>query len=321
MIQGYIEKSVSAESEDIKLINEYAKSELDADRVYVFSVVLCDNDIDRDYEKFSVSALYQLAEKFVGRTGIFDHSMKAENQKSRIFKTWVEKCEGEKTADGEVMHRLKAKAYMLRSEENAPLIDEIEAGIKKEVSVSCSMKRATCSICGEDKRSGSCSHVNGKSYSGKTAFTVLDDAADAYEFSFVAVPAQRGAGVTKAYKIEKDVADMSDIINELKACDKNELTLTKSQARLITDEFEKLSEEAELGRQYKKSLCDEVVSLCASAMPEMDIKTFSGVAQIMTTNELLSFKKAFIKVRADKDISPQIKPAEISGAKNSQFKI
>ncbi len=304
----------------MSLINQYAKTELDRDKVYIFSVVLCDNDIDRDYEKFSVSALEELAGKFLGRTGIFDHSMKAENQKSRIFSTWVEMCEGRKTADGETLCQLKAKAYMLASAENAPLIEEIEAGIKKEVSVSCSMDRATCSVCGNDKRSGKCSHISGRSYDGRLAYTVLDGAADAYEFSFVAVPAQRGAGVTKAFNQEKEVIEMSEFIEKIKECD-SEITLSKSQLQSIADELERLNGEAELGRQYKKSLCDEVVALCASAMPEMDIKIFGSVAQVMTTDELQAFKKAFVKVRASKDISLQLKPAEQGTAKISQFKI
>lgn len=44
-----------------------------------------------------------------------------------------------------------------------------------------------------------------------------------------------------------------------------------------------------------KSLANEVIKLCAEAMPEMDIKAFSSVAQVMTAKELLSFKEAFTK--------------------------
>ncbi|MBR2134320.1 MAG: hypothetical protein IJ851_06375 [Eubacterium sp.] len=320
MTQGYIEKSISTSESDIEKINRFTKSELDEKSVYIFALVLCDNDIDRDFEKFSVDALYELAEGFVGKTGISDHSMKAENQKSRIFDAWVEKCEGQKAVDGEDLYQLRAKAYMLKSEENKSLIDEIEAGIKKEVSVSCSMAHSVCSICKNDKRSGKCAHIGGKEYSGKIAYTILDGVTDTYEFSFVAVPAQRGAGVTKAYHTESEDMTVSEIIEKIKSCDE-ELILTKTQAEDIAKEFERLSEDAELGRQYKKSLCDEVVSLCANAMPEMDIKTFSGVAQVMTTKELLSFKKAFIKVRAAKDITPQLKSCESTGKNNSQFKI
>ena len=36
-----------------------------------------------------------------------------------------------------------------------------------------------------------------KEYNGKTCYAILDEVTDAYEVSFVAVPAQRGAGVTK----------------------------------------------------------------------------------------------------------------------------
>ena len=42
-----------------------------------------------------------------------------------------------------------AWAYMLRTEKNADLIAEIEGGIKKEVSVGCSVGRRVCSVCGE----------------------------------------------------------------------------------------------------------------------------------------------------------------------------
>lgn len=320
MTQGYIEKSINPKESDIEKINRYTKSELNEDSVYIFSVVLCDNDIDRDYEKFSTQALKELSECFLGRTGIFDHSMKAENQKSRIFDTWVEKCDGKQTADGEKLCQLKAKAYMLKSPDNQSLIDEIEAGIKKEVSISCSMESAVCSICGNDKRSGQCTHINGREYSGKVAYSVLEGVKDAYEFSFVAVPAQRGAGVTKAFKIEKEDFDMTDIIETIKGCDA-ELTLSKAQTKALASELEKLNEDAQLGREYKKALCNEVISLCAQAMPEMDIKDFGGLAQVMTTKELLSFKKAFTKVCVKKEASPQLKGADVIGTNNSQFKI
>ncbi len=41
--------------------------------------------------------------------------------------------------------------------------------------------------------------MKGRMYSGKLCHTVLDDVTDAYEWSFVAVPAQVNAGVTKHY--------------------------------------------------------------------------------------------------------------------------
>lgn len=324
MTAGYIEKDFSPQKSDLEKINCFTRSEFSEDSLYIFSVVLCNNDVDRDYEKFSVDALEQLKEKFLGKTGISDHSMKSSDQKARIFDTRVEKVDGRKTADGDDYYQLKAKAYMVRSEENAPLITEIEAGIKKEVSVSCSMGKSTCSICGCDKRNGRCEHILGRKYNGKTAFAILSDANDAYEFSFVAVPAQREAGVTKSFNLEKEDenTEMTDIIKTLKSFDDN-ITLSRSQADEILNHIDALSEEANLGREYKKSLTNEVIALCAKTMPDMDLNTFGGVAQVMTTKELLSFKKTFEKLQGSEGTVLQLKPEKAKTADNaySNYKI
>ena len=58
----------------------------------------------------------------------------------------------------------------------------------------------TCSICGRDRRTDPCPHHNGQTYGGKQCHTVLDGITDAYEWSFVAIPAQREAGVTKHFQ-------------------------------------------------------------------------------------------------------------------------
>lgn len=322
MTMGYVEKSLSPENTDLEKINRFTRREFDSNSLYVFSVALCNNDVDRDYEKFSLEALNELKEKFLGKTGISDHSMKSSDQKARIFDTWVERVDGRKTADGEDFYQLKAKAYMVKSDENAGLITDIEAGIKKEVSVSCSMGKSICSICGCDKRSGRCEHIGGREYNGKTAFTVLSEVKDAYEFSFVAVPAQREAGVTKSFVQKKDNVNMTDIIKTLKGCDSS-ITLSKSQADEILNHINTLSEDAQLGREYKKNLTQEVVCLCAKAMPDMDLNTFSGVAQVMTTRELLSFKQAFLKSQENSGTSLQLKPEKAKKSNNtySNYKI
>lgn len=315
---GYIEKNLNTSASDIEKINQYTRSEFGADSLYIFSVVLCNNDIDRDYEKFSFKTLEQLKDMFIGKTGIFDHSMKSSDQKARIFDTYIEKAEGRKTADGEAFYQLKAKAYMLKNEDNMPLINEIEAGIKKEVSISCSVEKGICSICGKDKRTAGCEHFNGKSYNGALAYTILEEAKDAYEFSFVAVPAQREAGVTKAFDYSQKGITMTDIIKNLRDCE-NQVVLSKSQARCLADKISSLDEEAELGREYKKSLANEVISLCSKAMPTMDLKVFGNVASVMTTSELLAFKKAFSKPN-DSTAQLQFKSQKTNQNVN-QFKI
>jgi hypothetical protein len=319
---GYIEKGYTPLQDDFDKIRQFTRKEFTADELYIFSLILCNNDIDRDYEKFSVSALYELAKLFVGKTGIRDHSMKAADQTARIFDTWVEKLPNRKTADGEDFYVLRAKAYMVRSEENKSLITEIEAGIKKEVSVSCSMALSTCSVCGKSRKNSGCSHINGRKYGGKTCFSILSNAADAYEWSFVAVPAQREAGVTKSFNIEKGDSDMTDIKKCLSTEDE-QIVLSNKQAKEICSYIEEREELAALGEEYKKSLIKELVSLCAKTVPQMDLKVFGGVAAVMTTKELLSFKNAFEKQQAVKNMpAPQLSVAQNKPKDNfNEFRI
>jgi len=195
---------------DIGLINEYAVKELTPDEVFCFSLILCDNEVDRDNERFTTASLDKLAPLFLGKSVLFDHRWSAEKQVARLYRTFVEELNGEKTVLGEPKKVLRGSAYMLSTEENADLIAAVEGGIKKEVSVGCQMGACTCSICGEKfsynwqtgKYLCGKDHFKGDTYDGKMCVGDLVDPKDAYEVSFVAVPAQRGAGVTKEVKID-----------------------------------------------------------------------------------------------------------------------
>ena len=187
------------EKEILDKINKFTRREFSADELFVFSVILCDNEIDRDCERFSDKALDTLRDMFIGKTGIFDHKPSTSNQTARIFDTELVTDESRTTKNGEAYRYLKASAYMVRTEENRNLIAEIDGGIKKEVSISCSAAKRICSLCGREKSQGNCGHISGKSYGGRICHTILDGITDAYEWSFVAVPAQINAGVTKKY--------------------------------------------------------------------------------------------------------------------------
>lgn len=217
----------------MEAINALAKAALTPEQVYVFSLRLCDDQMDRDFERFDPAALPELARLFRGKTGVVDHQWRAEKQIARIFETQVLQEDG--------ASYIRAWAYMRRGGENDQIIADIEAGIKKEVSVGCAMGRAVCSICGSDY--GSCGHQKGECYDGQTCCAILREPMDAYEFSFVAVPAQREAGV-------------------LKAAGNGDVTLKTLAERFGAQrEYRELKALAELGKQYQKQLQDSVVRL------------------------------------------------------------
>ena len=126
--------------EELAIINQFTKRALKEDEVYTFAVRLCDNEVDRDGERFPRATLEELAELFVGKSGIFDHEWTAKGQAARIYRTEIVEEEGV-CSQGEGRCYLKGYAYMLRGGENDALIAQIEGGIKKEVSVPVSCSR------------------------------------------------------------------------------------------------------------------------------------------------------------------------------------
>ena len=195
-------KSTEQEVSDIDLINQLSRKELTEEDVYTFSVVMADTNIDRDLERFTKSTLEELAELFKGKPLILDHTAKTINQKGRIFNTYVAPLD---TDEEIASFGLIGNVYLLRNKENENLIENIEAGILKEVSVGCSVSEHLCSICEKDYwTDGNCNHYKGMKYSGKTCTVTLHGATDAYELSLVAIPAQRNAGIIKQYEKKKE---------------------------------------------------------------------------------------------------------------------
>ncbi len=299
---------------ELELINAYARNPLEAENVYCFSLTLCDNEVDRDFERFSVDALKALMPLFEGKTGISDHSMSAQNQKARIYKTWLEQDKSRKTLNGEGYTALKAKAYMLITDENKEMIEQIEGGIKKEVSVGCSMGSLTCSICGKDMKTHECKHIKGRYYGKKLCHGILSDAKDAYEWSFVAVPAQKNAGVTKSFCGTTDKKSAYPTLSEAKG---DEALFSAKYVR----ELEKKAEDAEL---YKSFLKAEIKKYALISMNRVNIDAFTKGCEAMETEELKALAEG-LRAQASEIIPTSLQLKSVSKSKtvnnNNSFKI
>ena len=257
VVQGGVPTAVQLDA-----INAHAKAKLTQEQVYVFSLRLCDDQPDRDYERFDTAALPMLAKLFIGKTGIVDHKWSSENQVARIFETQV--------VLEEDIHYIKAWAYIRRGGANDEIIADIEAGIKKEVSVGCAMGRSICSVCGSEY--GTCGHQKGEHYDGMVCCAILCEPMDAYEFSFVAVPAQPNAGVLKGMgsrtKCLKELAEQFG-----------------AQA-----EYRALYQDAQLGKQYRAELEDQVVRLCLTLELGAEEPVLRGIVKNAVAEDLMHLK-------------------------------
>ena len=248
----------------LEAINAQAKGNLTAEQVYVFSLRLCDDQVDRDGERFDTAALPQLAKLFIGKTGIVDHRWSSDSQVARIFEAKVV-CQ-----DG--VSFIKAWAYIRRGGAADEVIADIEAGIKKEVSVGCAMGQSVCSVCGSEY--GSCGHQKGEYYDGVLCCVILKEPVDAYEFSFVAVPAQRDAGVLKGMgRGKRSLKELADEFG-------------------VQGEYRALYKEAQLGRQYRKELESSVVRLCLSLELGASEPVLQGIVSRANAEDLLALRTA-----------------------------
>ena len=247
----------------LEAINALAKGKLTAEQVYVFSLRLCDDQIDRDYERFDTLALPGLAKLFIGKTGVVDHKWSSDAQVARIFAAEVVKEER--------VSYIKAWAYIRRGGAADETIADIEAGIKKEVSVGCAMRRAVCSICGCEY--GSCGHQKGEHYDGQLCCAILREPMDAYEFSFVAVPAQPQAGVLKGFGGRKCLKELAEEFG-------------------AQGEYRELWKQAQLGKEYQKQLENEVVRLCLALDLGAEEPVLRGVMSKAGAEDLARLKGA-----------------------------
>jgi len=305
-------------AEELALIGKYTRRELMPEEVYTFPVVLCDNEVDRDGERFSTPALEGLARLFVGKTGIFDHEPKGRNQTARIYRCRVERDDSRVTAAGEPYCCLRADAYMLRSDATRELILEIDGGIKKEVSVGCAMGSAVCSICGADRRKAPCHHRPGERYEGKLCHVILGEPTDAYEWSFVAVPAQPRAGVVKSW----GGAPVSALE---KAMGRGEgIALTPVETAELARWAGELEEAARQGALWREKALAEAVRLGRLGCPGISRELLEKTLRDLDAEELEEWTAEYRRRATQRLPLPQTAPAkgEKGGSsQNEPFKV
>ena len=312
-------KEILSAEKELELINSYTRTPLKAEDVYIFTVTLCDNEIDRDFECFSVESLNKLKELFVGKTGISDHSMRSKDQAARIFYCYIETDDTKKTSKGEVYTALKARAYALRNESSKALIDEIDGGIKKEVSIGCAVSTISCSICGKDMKTHSCQHIKGRKYKNNLCYGILENPTDAYEWSFVAVPAQRNAGVTKAFNLkESETMNTQDIIKSMTQGN----FISTEEAKALSEYIAQLEETAKQVQSYKNHLTKDIARFAGIIMPSVDSKQFTQSCKSMDLDSLKRLRDDMKKQAGEAfPAVSQIRPAAAKTKNNNDFMI
>ena len=199
LVQGLIGKDIDL-YEELRKVNEHTIEPLTPDDVYLFEVEICDNDVDRVYDRMSDGFLEQVANKIVGVTGLKDHDWSSDNQLSRLYDARVVEDVGKVTSLNEPRKYVLGRAYTLSRYKD--YVDKIKAGLLKESSLAFKSVGDTCSICGKPMVKGEgdighCEngHIAGNIVDGKLCYNNITELVDIMEWSLVAVPCQQNAGI------------------------------------------------------------------------------------------------------------------------------
>ena len=147
---------------------------------YVFKIILCNNDVDKDQDRFSIPALYQIRDMAIGKNGILDTMPSKENKSiiARIFDCSVEYDKGKTTIDGEPLLYVQAYAFLDKciSHGCGAIAQKIKDGFYNEVSIGCSIY--------ESHKVGLFDSELAPEYE----ITVIDSITDLYEWAIVQKP-------------------------------------------------------------------------------------------------------------------------------------
>ena len=264
--KGLNDNNLSSIEADLELINKHTIKPLTSDEVYTFKVQICDNDVDRVGDKMTDNFLEQVADNITGVTGLKDHDWSVENQLARLYDAEVVTDDSKLTVLGEPRKYVLGKAYTLSKYKD--YIDSINAGLLKETSISFESEGDVCSICGEPMIKDDCDighckngHIAGHSYDSILCYNKINKLKDILEWSLVAVPCQRNAGIknksisiggnnimkkaeylirqfmsSKAYKEADD--DDKATLNE--ATESEDVELSEEDIKALVDENSKL---------------------------------------------------------------------------------
>lgn len=262
VIEKALKNVGSTVSDKLKLINEHTIEPLTEEDVFTFDVILCDNEGDRVWDKMTHKFLTEFKDKSKSLIGLKDHDWTADNQMARLYDTEVVETD-EVTALGDKREYVLGHAYTLKSNED--YVKRINAGLLNHCSVSFKSSGDKCSICGCETHKGPderavCEngHVAGNSYDGVVCYNIIDQCDDCYEWSLVAVPCQRGAGVKNKF--------IGGKVMKKSAFFMQKLLKSKAMPEELKGELEAISEvdaEAEVNEEDVKSLIEENEALKA----------------------------------------------------------
>lgn len=178
--RGLVAGAADAPEERMEAVNRFALRALSPEEVAVFTLDLCNNEVDRHYSRFPEEELDRINTLTPGRPLMERHDMAGSLPRGTFFRSRLHRA-GNRVS-------VRPEVYVLRSAGNRDFILNIEGGVYRETSIGFSFRRPECSVCGKDLRT--CAHVPGRTYGDKACHFVMRDVLEVLEGSVVPAGSQ-----------------------------------------------------------------------------------------------------------------------------------
>ncbi len=181
--------SSEANADLLNDVNKFTLRPLDRDEFAVFTMDLCNNQIDAHYSRFPLDELESINKMVPGRPFMERHDTKGTLPRGTFFRSRLHE-----DAAREYLS-VRPDVYILHTEDNRGLIANIEGGVYRATSIGFSFMHPECSICHKDIRT--CDHVPGRTYGEESCHYVMHDVVSVLEGSVV-FSASQGTGFVAA---------------------------------------------------------------------------------------------------------------------------
>ena len=173
-------------------VSRFALRPLEPHEFAVFTLDLCHDQIDRHFSRFPQEELNKISAMTPGRPLMERHDLRGSLPRGTFFRSRVHEGSGRVSVRPDV--------YVLRTQQNAGFILNIEGGVYRETSIGFSFETPECSICHKDLRT--CDHVPGRAYGDQQCHYVMRNVLEVIEGSIVSSGSQ-GTGFVSAQQAER----------------------------------------------------------------------------------------------------------------------
>jgi hypothetical protein len=185
--QRFAPEDMDADAALRDAVNAYALRPLDTEEYAVFTLDLCNNQVDKHHSRFPEEELERISDLVPGRPLLERHDLRGSLPRGTFFRSQLHR-------QGDVVS-VRPEVYVLRTQDNRDFILNIEGGVYRETSIGFAFETPECSVCGADIRS--CAHTPGRTYEGHRCHFIMRNVLEVLEGSVVSSGSQ-GTGFVPA---------------------------------------------------------------------------------------------------------------------------